>query len=174
MDYNFEFFRKINNLQGRFRWLDAFGRAGAEWVIFALVGWFVAGGLYSVSGDVRATFVPVAWLAIAWLVGWGINYIIGLLVHEPRPFVSHPETKMLYTPLGAKSFPSDHAMTAWLVTGLGFLFTVPGFEVFPILALWVSFGRVFAGAHYPFDIVGGFSVAALLTSFSWYLLVLFF
>jgi undecaprenyl-diphosphatase len=81
---------------------------------------------------------------------------------------------MLYTPLGAKSFPSDHAMTAWLVTGLGFLFTVPGFEVFPILALWVSFGRVFAGAHYPFDIVGGFSVAALLTSFSWYLLVLFF
>jgi membrane-associated phospholipid phosphatase len=42
------------------------------------------------------------------------------------------------------------------------------------MALWVCWGRVFAGCHYPFDTFGGFLVAAFVTLITYNLLLLYF
>lgn len=174
MDWNYHLFSKINEFQGCNRWLDAFGRAGGEWVIVAMVAWYAVGNKLDLGTDTHLLVVRLVFFVIAWITGWAISNGIGLFVHEPRPFVTHPEAKTMFRPMGGKSFPSDHAMTAWLVFFLSFLFNVPGFEMLLPLALWVSWGRIFAGVHYPFDIVGGFFVAGLIFVLGTYISILYF
>lgn len=175
MNWNVRLFFKINSLLGKNRWLDAFGRAGAEFVIVAMLGWYVATSLVGYSARPQAAIVPVLLLAFALIFGWILNMGIGLFIQEPRPHVQFSESKLLFTPLNSwKSFPSDHAMIAWLTFFMATLFTLPGLEMLLPMAIWVSWGRVYAGVHYPFDIVGGIVVAALMTVISYYGLVVLF
>lgn len=174
MSLNSRLFLKINSWQGQNKWLDAFGRAGAEWVIMAMVGWYGVGTFIQLRSDNEAVLTQYAFLACAWLAGMAISHGIGYLGKEPRPFVTLPETKKLISPIGTKSFPSDHAFSAWLIFFLAFVFNVPGFEALLPLALWVSWGRVYAGVHYPFDIVGGMVLAALMAVVVTYLSILYF
>ena len=173
MNWNIKLFKKINRFVGTSPWLDAFGKAGAEWVIVAIVGWYVAADFIINSASKLAIFWPIAFLGLAWALGWLINTLIGLIVREPRPHATYPESKLLFTPLSSwKSFPSDHAMSAWLIFFMALLFNLPGVEALLFMAIWVSWGRVYAGVHYPFDAVGGAAVAALVAVTSYYLLVL--
>jgi undecaprenyl-diphosphatase len=85
--------------------------------------------------------------------------------------MTHPESKLLFTPLMSwKSFPSDHGMSAWLAVFFALLIGFP--LVFPlvILALWVSWGRVYAGVHYPIDIFGGAAVAGFVIACFYFLI----
>ena len=57
---------------------------------------------------------------------------------------------------------------------MALVFQLPAAWWLAPLALWVSWGRVYAGLHYPFDIVGGAAVAGLVAMFSYYILVVAF
>ncbi|MDD2758080.1 MAG: phosphatase PAP2 family protein [Patescibacteria group bacterium] len=160
-DYNKIFFDKINSWQGKNRWLDAFGRAGAEWVVIVMVAWLMASVFVVYAPDWSAVWWLIFTLSIAWLVGWLADIGIGLFVREPRPQVNEPQIKQLFTPFSYwKSFPSDHAMTAFLIFFLMLALGLPGAWAMFILAFWVAFGRLYAGVHYPIDILGGLTVAA--------------
>lgn len=175
MNWNVRLFNTINQLVGRNHWLDAFGRAGAEWVVVAMLGWYGASDFIANGPDRRAIFLPILFLGCAWVLGWIINVLIGLIVKEPRPHVNLPQSKLLFTPLMSwKSFPSDHAMSAWLIFFMAVLFHLPWAGALLPLAIWVSWGRIFAGAHYPFDIVGGAAVAGLAAVIAWYVKIMMF
>lgn len=175
MRWSSRLFLKINSLVGRYQWLDAVGRSGAEWGVFTMFGWFVASDLIAYLPNRRAALSPMLFFGAAWALGWLLNIFIGLLVKEPRPHLKHPETRLLFQPLMSwKSFPSDHAMSAWLIFFMALVFGLPlAWSLFP-LAVWVSWGRVYAGLHYPFDIVGGAAVAGLVAVLAWYVQVLIF
>lgn len=162
MNSNTKLFFKIHNLSGKSHWLDAFGIAGAEWAIVAMIAWYGVTVLVTRRPDWNLVFWPIAVLACTWLVAWGVDILIAEIVREPRPAVKYPhDVKPLFHPLVStwKSFPSDHSMSAWLIVFMALLFNLPGVEGLVILALWVSFGRIYAGAHYPLDVLGGFGVA---------------
>ena len=55
-------------------------------------------------------------------------------------------------------------MTAFLFLFLAVVFNLSGAWALLPLALWVSWGRVYAAAHYPFDIVGGAATAFFAAS----------
>jgi len=163
MNLNTKIFFKINNLVGRNKWLDAFGRAGAEFVIVGMLGWYAASAFVDRRPDWKDVAWPIIFLAGAWLVAWLINIIIGEIVKEPRPHLTYPEAKLLFTPMMSwKSFPSDHAMSAFLIFFMAVIFNLPGAEMLLGLALWVSWGRVYSGVHYPLDVLGGLAVAVLV------------
>ncbi|HSR89304.1 MAG TPA: phosphatase PAP2 family protein [Candidatus Udaeobacter sp.] len=165
---NTEIFLKINGLSGKSKLLDSFGRAGAELVVVAMVAWYVASDLIDRAPDKRLVFLPLIFLAVAWVVSWLINFLIGLSLHEPRPYISYPQTKLLFKPLSSwKTFPSDHSMSAFLIAFMAFLFHLPGAWALLIMALWVVWGRVYAGLHYPLDILGGIGVALFATSLAY-------
>lgn len=175
MNLNVKLFFKINELLAKKNpWLDAFGRAGAEWVIVAILAWYGIATIIDQAPDNRAILVRFFVLTSCWIAGWLIDIFIGIVVKEPRPHITYPESKLLFQPrMSWKSFPSDHAMSAWLMFFLGIVFNLPGVEGLFFLALWVCWGRVYAGVHYPFDTVAGMLVAALVSMGALYTLILF-
>lgn len=128
----------------------------------------------------RERRAAVLWVVFACLVAYALNLLIEQFIFEPRPFISHHVTQLISHPADG-SFPSDHTAWAIAVTGM-FLFLLwscwrrvqrlrhehndPGLNralIYPglitLLALamgcLIGFARVFAGVHYPGDILGG-------------------
>jgi undecaprenyl-diphosphatase len=166
MSLNTRLFFKINSLVGRNKLLDFFGKIGAEYVILAMVGYFGASVLIQDWPDYFTSFGKLFFALCAWSLSWLINLILGKIVREPRPHITYPKSKLLFLPLMSwKSFPSDHGMSAWLIIFLAILLQLPYVWFLVLGALWVSWGRVFAGVHYPLDIVGGAGVAGVVTTF---------
>lgn len=167
-DLNTKIFLKINSSAGRSKLLDSFGIAGAEWVIVAMIGWYVASNFIDRMPDKSLVFLPLVFFSAAWTIGWLINLSIAMSVRESRPYVSNPQTKLLFKPLMSwKTFPSDHSMSVWLMVFMAHIFHLPGAWALILMALWVVWGRVYAGLHYPLDILGGLGVAAFVAALAY-------
>ncbi|MBP7927761.1 phosphatase PAP2 family protein [Patescibacteria group bacterium] len=169
MDLNAKIFLKINSLVGKSKLLDSFGRAGAEWVIIAMIAWYIGATFVDRMPDKTKVFWSLVFLFGAWCVGWLINLGLAVSVREPRPYVSYPYIKFLFKPLMSwKSFPSDHSFSAFLVFFMACIFNLPGAWALGVMAVWVVWGRVYAGVHYPLDILGGAVVAGFVATISYY------
>ena len=97
----------------------------------------------------------------AGLLGLGIVQVIGALAYRPRPFeIGLGLNLMNHAP--ENSFPSDHAtlMFALAVSLLLSPLRRFGLALLP-LGLAVGWGRVYLGAHFPLDILGGAVLGAL-------------
>lgn len=161
----------INAKTGQSPWLDAFGRAGAEWVVFGMAGWYVTISLILNFGNKFAMYLPILTFVVCSSFGLIISNTIGFFVKEARPRLRFPEIKILFWPASSwKSFPSDHTLGAFLIFFLAVVFNLPtAWSLLP-LAIWVAWGRIFAGVHFPLDIVGGFALAGLLSIISYFVL----
>lgn len=172
MHWNAKLYLYINKLSGKYRWLDLFSNAGAQWVIFGLVAWFGTDLFFTFLPSRKIVFLGAILFGAMWGLGMFLSILIGLLVKEPRPYLKHPEARLLFHPLSAwKSFPSDHVFSAFLFCFMALVYGLPSAWAFLILALWVGWGRVYAGVHYPFDLIGGASLAGLMAVLAYYLLI---
>ena len=175
MDWNLNLFLKINKLVGQNKWLDAFGKAGGELMIFFSGAWFFVSVFLEFYPHRQAIFLPIAFLGLSWFLGLGISQLIGLLVAEKRPKAEHGEINELFSPISRwKAFPSDHTLAAFLFFFIALVFSLPFAWVLFIFALWIAWGRVYGGVHYPLDVVGGFLLAGLMGVGAWYIYLLVF
>lgn len=174
MDLNTKVFLKVNNWVGKNKWLDAFGRAGAEFVIIAMIGWYLVSAMVG-SPTMEDLYKSLFILPFGWIFAWLLDLAIAFLVRENRPQVEMPEVKQLFKPMMSwKSFPSDHAMSAFLMFFISLLLGLPFIFGLFVLALWVVWGRIFCGVHYPLDALAGFLTALVSSLFAYYCLLMFF
>lgn len=128
----------------------------APWVVRILLLGFAVG--YALRRSWRTSIWIVTVLVVNGLV-WGSLKVI---VHRPRPDVPHQA--------GGWSFPSGHASD--IAAGMGILLvltltSIRGRRLRRALAaaevatvVLVGFDRIFLGAHYPSDVVGGWLVGS--------------
>src|SRR4051812_16298591 len=161
---DFRIFHWLNRLQAHTRWAHGFFRAYAKdgialFAVLLLAGWWLSRS----RGDLRGV-AGSAWAAIAALIGLAANQVIGGAIDRARPYVSHPGTHLLVSRTSDFSFPSDHSVVAGAVAvGLLFVDRRIG-TVAVVLAAVMAFARVYVGAHYPADVLGGLAIGSLIAA----------
>lgn len=146
-------------LHSRFRWtwLDPpmiwFTKAGTKGVL-----WLGLAAGMLVDGSARGRWVALLSVAALLLAEGLINLVLKPAIRRQRPY-SHPGlATLLVTAPGAHSWPSAHAgsSTAAAVV-LAAAYPIWGI-IFVLIALLISYSRVYVGVHYPFDVGAGILV----------------
>jgi undecaprenyl-diphosphatase len=139
---------------GLTRFMQAVSVIGAGWVEIPL-GLLLSAGLARVRRRKES-----AGYAAAVLSGWAVSAVAKVLFHRARPRV----IPRLMRGAGWYSFPSGHATLAPLVFGLGALIWASPWPlrrraallvVAAALSILIAYSRVYLGAHWPSDAVGG-------------------
>lgn len=80
---------------------------------------------------------------------------------RPRPFVAYPDVRLLIPIPFNASFPSGHTAAAIAIACALFVADpVLGIVAF-VMAVFIAFGRILVGVHYPSDILGGIVIGLL-------------
>lgn len=95
---------------------------------------------------------------------WMINQLISLFYWRKRPFAFSPDDIHLLVSkdIFSKSFPSDHAAVAMSLAMIIFLWSPRVGIWFVILAALIGVARIFAGVHYPSDVIIGLMLGAII------------
>lgn len=105
------------------------------------------------------------------LVGGLLVHLLKELVDRPRPLTDMAELiregkvhiNVIYPPLREASFPSGHSQTIFTAaTVLGYLYKKYVFILF-VIAFLTAISRVYVGAHYPLDALGGGIIGIILS-----------
>ena len=140
--------------------------ATGEWRAAVLV---IIGGIvvWRCLGRLEGSLIPLAGLITF------INDALKIAINRPRPT---QDLVTIYLPETGKSFPSGHAFFAVLVLGMLTYLSIthmskPGLRiltlsVFLVLVLLVGASRIYLGAHWTSDVVGGYIVGG------WFLVTL--
>ena len=157
----------INGLAGRVSPLDR----AMEWVVsdylvpvalaLALVGlWFTGDDRLTRQRHQIGLFVALTSMALSSLVVLIINSVDDL--HRDRPFVDLDVTLLFYQPTDS-SFPANPIAAAF---GIAVAVWAVNRRVGTVLIIGASlyaFARVYAGVHYPLDVIAGALIAIVVT-----------
>jgi membrane-associated phospholipid phosphatase len=156
-----------------------FHQHGAPWSVhlFEAITFFGNASTLGVIGLIVALVLAFhrRWsLLLGWaaaLIGTGeLNTILKHIFRRVRPHLQDPWV----TPPGW-SFPSGHAMGSFVTYGfLAYLLTRVPWANFPrrtvvaalgVLILLIGFSRIYLGAHFLSDVIGGYAAAAVWLTF---------
>lgn len=172
LNLDYQIFKLINDLAGKSQLLDFVGIFCAKYLIFVIagvvLGWWL--GLHKTKPTLawpiigRRKWLIFGNVSLSILLTMLLNYVLGFLKFRSRPFVSL-HTGRLVNPFSEKSFPSDHAAVAFAIALAVFLYDKKLGIVLMFLSVLVGLGRIYAGVHYPLDVVGGILVGAISAVF---------
>jgi undecaprenyl-diphosphatase len=158
MTWNVATFSAINGLAAHTAWLDPAMAAFALWgglvllvLILGLAWW-----------RHRDRYLRAGLTGVAAVIALGVNQLVGALWFEARPFVALHGVTMLLAHPADNSFPSDHAAIAGALA-VGTLWVARRWGIAAVLvAVLLGFARVYAGMHYPLDVIAGLAIGALV------------
>ncbi len=157
-------FQKINSFAGQYVWLDKLGVFFADYAGYVLVAILVLVFIFK-SAKLSRFMVLVA-LISAGISRGIITTAIRFFYHHPRPFDVLTVKQLISE--SDYSFPSGHAAFYFaLSTGVYFYNKKLG-AIFFAVSVLMGIARIFAGVHWPADILGGALigiVTALLVNF---------
>ena len=115
------------------------------------------------DADVRlrqqvGVFVALSSMGLSGLV----VFILNMFYSRPRPFVDLDVNLLFYQPTDS-SFPANSAAAAFgMAFGIWGVNRKVGWFAIAVAGLY-GLARVYAGVHYPLDIVAGAAIAAVMT-----------
>lgn len=156
MHFDLTLFTLLHQFAGRSRLLDGAGFFAADTLTYLLVAGLAAFAL-SVPGARRKAFAAAEML-FAFLIARGLAAtLIQYFFFRERPFNALHFTPLLQ-PNTLAAFPSGHMAGLFAVSFVLYKFDRRWGWLYFILSFLVGAGRVFAGVHWPSDILGGILV----------------
>lgn len=155
-------FQLINGFAGHAGWLDRamvlVADYGSVLFVAALLWLWARPSLgRGASPDRLAVGRALAAAALALTLG----QILTRVFPRPRPFLAHT-VRLLIRPSPDPSFPSDHALAAFSIAAAVIsTHRWLGVSLFVLSAL-LGVARIFAGAHYPFDVMAGVAMGGTI------------
>jgi len=143
-------FQSINSFAFRWLWLDTIGIFFAKSLVYLMV---VILFFFLLKSTKNWKMVSIA-LASALTARFVITGLIRLVRPRSRPF-ANSDVNLLISKVNEQSFPSGHASFAFGLATVVYLYNKKWGVVFFTLAILISIARVFAGVHWPSDILAG-------------------
>ena len=159
---NWQLAHLLNSFAGRSVVADALGVFFAQYLIFVLFLIVVSWWFMRIPRD-EGKYAALA-TACAVIIGQIFNLAIGLFFYVPRPFVAHTVTLLIHSAHDS-SFPSDHTTAAFTLAVMALNHGMPGRRALLGGACIIAVARIFVGAHYPLDVVGGAVLGAFWVFF---------
>ncbi|OGH64667.1 MAG: hypothetical protein A2821_04420 [Candidatus Magasanikbacteria bacterium RIFCSPHIGHO2_01_FULL_41_23] len=170
LSWSHKLFFLANRYSGRWKFFDRAVIFFAKNAIFAIG----LAAVWQIGDHVSWEWINFSFLIGKFLLGsglaLGLSWLFGWLYPHRRPVIEFPEVKEIIKPLSHwKSLPSDHAiMSALLAYFIFFLPSAPSIALsYFFWAIIISVARVFAGVHYPRDIVAGWILATTVAFIFW-------
>jgi undecaprenyl-diphosphatase len=159
LSLNNKIFFWFNSKQGNSKFFDAMMLFCGKYLIF-----FILALSFILTFRFGALNYFSKFVLISLILGIASSYFTGWAWVRKRPVVDFPTIKELFGPFSNwKSFPSDHTIISFICvesliyTGIDSLICI----LFALAALLVGISRIYAGLHYPRDILGGIVYATL-------------
>ncbi|WP_413302402.1 undecaprenyl-diphosphatase [Bacillus sp. 1P10SD] len=155
---NYQIFQAINQLAGHHPFIDKVMILTTQYalIVYAIVlllMWFFGKEPHKYS---------VVYASVTGGLGLIINFVIGHIYYEPRPFVTH-KVHLLIQHAKDASFPSDHTTGAFSLA-LAILLRHPKIGLSMMLfAIVTGISRIYVGHHYPFDVLGSIFVGVFVS-----------
>lgn len=162
MIFDLYLFQLINQFAGRWLWLDNLAVFFAKYFEFFLIFFL----LLLLAKDYKKYWrMVVQSAAAAILARLAIVELIRWLWPRTRPFVANNANLLFNYNSSAASFPSGHSAFYFAIATVVYFHNKKAGVFFFIASFLISLARVFAGIHWPSDIL----VGALVGIFSGWL-----
>lgn len=154
--------RKLNALASRCVPLglamDFIARFGHyAFLLYGLWLWFAG------SGEEKPLRRRAALYALAGVAAAStLSLLIGKGLYRDRPFARDGRIWNFTGHRANAAFPSNHTMNAVVIVLALFFWRIPGRFLMALTAGLLAVSRVFAGIHYPTDLLGGAGIAVLV------------
>jgi undecaprenyl-diphosphatase len=157
MNWSTSLFESINQYAGKCGCLDALAVFFSEYLQYFLVLAFIV-LLMKNFNKYQPLFLRVT--AAAVLSRLVITEIIRSIWNVSRPFVGN-NVNLLIEHSSSSSFPSGHASFFFAISTVVYSYNKKAGIVLLIASILVSLSRVFAGIHWPADMIAGAAVGIL-------------
>jgi len=156
--FNLSFFNFLHGLSGRNSFVDAAGIFTAKYipyVIFIAFLWLVIS-----QPDLRRRIFFFSEAVIAVILSRGlITEIVRFFYYSPRPFEALNFQSLI--PESGSSIPSGHAAFFFALAMTIFFYNRRWGIWYFVISLLIGLARIFAGVHWPSDIIAGAVVGIL-------------
>lgn len=139
---------RLNCLTPIMVFVSTIGNAGLIWILLGII-------LTAIPKTRKLGILALASLLGCFLIN---NILLKNLVARPRPYTQLPDLSLLVPYPKDYSFPSGHTCSSFAVAGSLWqsektwnIIRIPAI----VLAIMISFSRLYVGAHYPSDVVVG-------------------
>src|SRR4030042_1195681 len=166
MNWNVTVFNFLNQYAGENVCLDSLAIFFAEYLGYFLVAILI---LFLLKDTKKYWPMTAMALAAAVISRFIITEIIRFFWERSRPFVDNTVNLILGHD-ATNSFPSGHAAFFFAISTVVYSYNKKAGTLFLIASFLISLARVFAGVHWPTDIIGGALVGILS---GWIILLLF-
>ena len=153
MSFDLYLFNLINQFAGKWPVLDNLAIFFAKYFVYILVLFLLP---FLIKNFKKYFKMVISALSAAFFARFAIVEIIRYLLPRSRPFIKN-KVNLLF-PYIESSFPSGHAAFTFALATVVYYYNKKVGILFFIAGFLISISRVFAGIHWPSDILVGASV----------------